>query len=74
MKNKNLYLKVLLGSSICLLTVIALNILFKKWDLFDSGSRSLESIIIEGINVSIIFFIVMVIFSKNRLRNRQSDK
>ena len=70
----NLYLKILLGTIICLLIVIALNVLFKKWNLFDSGNRSFESIIIEGINVGVIFFIVMVILSKGLARKVQKNK
>ena len=70
----NLYLKILLGSVTCFLTIVTLAVFFKRWDFFDLNNRSLQSIIIEGIILSIVFFVFMFLYSKSRLKKRQMDK
>jgi hypothetical protein len=47
-----------------------LSLLFRKWSLFDSNSRSIESIIFEGVRTSVLFFVLMFIFLKNRVRKK----
>lgn len=74
MKNKNLFLKVFLGSCICFVVFVLIFLLFQKWNLFDFNSRSLQSVIIEGVIVSVIFFVFMFLYSKNHLKKRQMDK
>lgn len=73
MKNRNLLLNYFLGGCIVFVVFILVSILFKKWNLFDFNTRSLKNIIIEALIVSIVWSVVMF-FSRNRLKNRQTDK
>lgn len=74
MKNKNLFLKVLLGAIICAAVTVVLNILFQKWKLFGFDNRSLEKMISEGIFTGILFFITMFLFAKKRIQKTQANK
>lgn len=75
MNNKNnLHLKILLGTVIFFLVSVSITIFFGKWRLFGFGNRALQSIIIEGIISSALFFVWMYIFSKKRIKNKQKEK
>jgi hypothetical protein len=67
---RNFYLTIFSGTLIFFLTSVMLSLLFRKWSLFDSNSRSIESIIFEGVRTSVLFFVLMFIFLKNRVRKK----
>ena len=72
MKNrKNLYSGYLLGAIIFFVVFVLIFILFKRWNLFDLNKHSLESIVIEGIIASIIFSVLLSIYSKRYLKKNE---
>jgi len=69
-KNRKLVLACLLGSVIVF--PVFLTIRFKRWGLFGFGNRSLQSIIIEGIILSIVFFLVLFFILKRLLKRGET--
>jgi DMSO/TMAO reductase YedYZ heme-binding membrane subunit len=74
MKNKKLFFTCFLGALVCFIVFVLSFLLMQKWQIFGSGPRSLESIIFEGISVSIFFLIFFFFFSKNHLKKQQKER
>ena len=64
----------LLGALVCFIVFVLIFLLMQKWNIFGSDTRSLESIIFEGIAVSIFFLIFFFFFSKKRLKKSVTEQ
>ncbi|HUZ61814.1 MAG TPA: hypothetical protein VMU83_23755, partial [Hanamia sp.] len=74
MLNRKLLFRTLLGTAVFFLVSVSIIILFGKWKLLGFGNRPLQSIIIEGIISSAMFFVWMYKFSKKRIKTKQKEK
>jgi len=73
MQNRKLLFRTLLGTVVFFLVFVSIIFLFGKWRLFGFSNRTLQSIIIEGIISSAIFFVWLYIFSKKRTKAKQKE-
>jgi hypothetical protein len=74
MKNKNLFIKCVLGTVIFFLVVVILTLAFKKWNLFDFDNHSFRNIVVDSVISSIIFFVFLYIYMRNRLSKSKKNK
>ena len=74
MKNKKLFLDIILGTAVCFICIVLISLLFQKWNVFDYNTESFESILLGGIFSSIVFFIFMYFYSKKGLKKNRENK
>lgn len=74
MKSKNPILLYFLGGSITFVSFVLIFVLFQKWNLFDFYNRTLKSIILEALFISIIFSFIMFLYSNNRMKKRKYNQ
>jgi hypothetical protein len=70
MRDKKLFLSVLLGSCIFFISFVSGFLLFKQWNILGLKDRPIENIIVEAAIVSILFCVFIYLFFKKRLNDK----